>query len=851
MHISLDQAIGRQPRLNRVGQSLLNIASGASAAYSLRSLTGGEPKAVRIRRDGDNEERDFTTAEIVNEAADWTNGKQETTLPTDVFTYESNFAFDVSGFATSDDATLTANVDGIGGRDNNLKITVGSASGARRIDLDNAFLVGGSNTLTMEVFIPSDNTKVDQVLVKDVGGVVTQTITNTDAWVSVNQTAIPTNAKLRVQLLDGGSGTITGGNGDVVYIREVKTKANAAAAYSLRKVKSDYTGDVVKVRRESDNAEKGFTASEISSGALVDFVNADGTQFMNFDGTDDDITTPALLPATDDFTLTITAFIESNPSSAMGIFGSAASGTGRHGLQLNTDGAVQFFAENLGGAAITTATIIEKSINTIVLTRTGQTFEISLNGGGAASRTGSSVVLTTGNNNIGDPYAGVNFQGVITSLSVASTTWDGTIANVPAGSTVNGSPSTNALNDGFVTIWYDQSGNSKNATQDVAANQPLIVENGSLLTDSNNQPIIDFLDDSVTGFNISNSISPDSIFSVVDITDMSGTQRIFERGGNNGILIASNQASFRFNNTTSRLVSSATGKQLLTGIDGSSGLTAKNGTEVTTSGITTSFFSGSDYKIGVLYFSGTTQAYKGHMYELIIYDSDQTNNRFKIESNINNHYGLYTAAQNGFVNTWYDQSSNSRNAVAAADANEPQIVENGNYLGELSFDGSNDTLSVATVSTLGIDGSNNKSAFAVARTTAGTDGFVIAGIDGGGSFRGLRYRSNATNGQARVEISSFGVQGGDLSDGNNHVYSSIFDGTQTQHFDVSLDGSITQGSGTDVVNTDGTSTFFIGTVTSNSDAGFTREFILYASDQTANRTAIETNIANEYGITLS
>ena len=84
MHISLDQAIGRQPRLNRVGQSLLNIGSGASAAYSLRSLTGGEPKAVRIRRDGDNEERDFTTAEIVNEAAAWTNGLQETTLPADL-----------------------------------------------------------------------------------------------------------------------------------------------------------------------------------------------------------------------------------------------------------------------------------------------------------------------------------------------------------------------------------------------------------------------------------------------------------------------------------------------------------------------------------------------------------------------------------------------------------------------------------------------------------------------------------------------------------------------------------------------------------------------------------------------
>ena len=32
---------------------------------------------------------------------------------------------------------------------------------------------------------------------------------------------------------------------------------------------------------------------------------------------------------------------------------------------------------------------------------------------------------------------------------------------------------------------------------------------------------------------------------------------------------------------------------------------------------------------------------------------------------------------------------------------------------------------------------------------------------------------------------------------------------------------------------------------------FLPELIIYASDQTSNRTAIETNIANEYGITLS
>ena len=61
--------------------------------------------------------------------------------------------------------------------------------------------------------------------------------------------------------------------------------------------------------------------------------------------------------------------------------------------------------------------------------------------------------------------------------------------------------------------------------------------------------------------------------------------------------------------------------------------------------------------------------FNGDISEVILFDSDQTNNRFKIESNINNHYTIYPAAQNGFVNKWYDQSGNGFNAVADADAN--------------------------------------------------------------------------------------------------------------------------------------------------------------------------------------
>jgi len=64
MHISLDSALGQQRRLNQVGESVTQIAPDPAAAYSLRSLTGGDPKVVRVRRDSDNSEQDFTASGV-------------------------------------------------------------------------------------------------------------------------------------------------------------------------------------------------------------------------------------------------------------------------------------------------------------------------------------------------------------------------------------------------------------------------------------------------------------------------------------------------------------------------------------------------------------------------------------------------------------------------------------------------------------------------------------------------------------------------------------------------------------------------------------------------------------------
>jgi len=55
--------------------------------------------------------------------------------------------------------------------------------------------------------------------------------------------------------------------------------------------------------------------------------------------------------------------------------------------------------------------------------------------------------------------------------------------------------------NGFVTTWYDQSGNGRNATQTTAANQPQIVSSGSVLT-VNSKPCTVFSSASSTKLNV-------------------------------------------------------------------------------------------------------------------------------------------------------------------------------------------------------------------------------------------------------------------------------------------------------------------------------------------------------------
>jgi hypothetical protein len=68
-------------------------------------------------------------------------------------------------------------------------------------------------------------------------------------------------------------GGFTASGGVAPYVGLLDTYPNAAAAYSVRLLKSDYTGNAIRVRRSSDNAEQniGFVSGNLDTTSLTSF----------------------------------------------------------------------------------------------------------------------------------------------------------------------------------------------------------------------------------------------------------------------------------------------------------------------------------------------------------------------------------------------------------------------------------------------------------------------------------------------------------------------------------------------------------------------------------------------------
>lgn len=199
--------------------------------------------------------------------------------------------------------------------------------------------------------------------------------------------------------------------------------------------------------------------------------------------------------------------------------------------------------------------------------------------------------------------------------------------------------------NGFVTTWYDQSGNARNATQTTAANQAQIVSSGSVIN-VNSKPSVQF-DGTNDVYNLSTTITT-SIYSNFNVLKKTSTSTIviplalndgqLTGAWSDGNLYENNGTSFVStpftNNTNQNLFSVIKNGNTL------SDFSAKQNATLLGSYTGTAFNSISIDRIGAR--TGSIQVFSnGNLQEIIFYSSNQSSNRTGIESNINTYYGIY------------------------------------------------------------------------------------------------------------------------------------------------------------------------------------------------------------------
>jgi hypothetical protein len=454
---------------------------------------------------------------------------------------------------------------------------------------------------------------------------------------------------------------------------------NAAVAYSLRKLRTDYGGNAVRVRRSIDNTEQdlGFNIlGELDTENIADWV---GYNLLTFSEqlqntayvktrltvSQDALTAPDSMMTADilfetaedgNHIMSRTLSVIAGQSYTYSFF---AKSNGRDFIRVVTSNTL---SQNPGVSAgvawidITNGVILSENTgfvngpdtSNLTVTDVGNGwFEISFTM--PCSTTGTpnalsinlspdTVFTTPANatlNYVGDVTKGVSIWGIQISQT----------------STVKPYEKTEATAGGaaFITTWYDQSGNANHATQATAANQAQIVLNSTVITDPNTgKNSTTWTSDS---YSLTTGISPNTRYLSIGVIDRTA----------NTINIAS---------LGSGTIGGTNGQQPLIWLATTGGLrsdmssTVTHGTNTNTGTfITTSEKNGSDLKTvylngGVsattatevpsagnnfIYFGRTgSNTTSGRYTEYIYWDSDQSTNRVGIETNINSHYNIYS-----------------------------------------------------------------------------------------------------------------------------------------------------------------------------------------------------------------
>jgi hypothetical protein len=447
--------------------------------------------------------------------------------------------------------------------------------------------------------------------------------------------------------------TATGRDGPII---------DAAAAYSLRNLSDSYTGNVVEVRRSSDDTTRSFTAAEVANGTLTDWVNV-GKNYVGYARFQD--STTANVNLTSSFTLEPTnnwsiKFGYIGGSTPAGLFG--LSGNGNTGFWLGnltlagiTDDSGFFSGLSFGGGVElkigqhqeveffnTPAEGVRVKIDGVTMSGSPKIYgditidRVGLSRGRDSERVIENVRIDlNGDGTLDYSYAGDGNQ---------ASNWTDRVGSNNGTPTAQVLTYNNEYKAGYVETWYDQSGNGNNATQLTASQQPKIV-NGSALVAGG----IDFLTSQYFDANI--SVTRSHLFSVFrspDVVTSSSAVHLID----NTTTFQTVNFSLQTPSQYKRFLGGAFTQDVVSmNIDGTDNLvSALNQTAV--QGGSSLHINGSPMtiaatdtdssmvinRIGKALWANTLNQV---MAELIIYDSDQSANRAAIEANINNKYDIY------------------------------------------------------------------------------------------------------------------------------------------------------------------------------------------------------------------
>ena len=381
--------------------------------------------------------------------------------------------------------------------------------------------------------------------------------------------------------------------------------AGVTAYYSLRRFTIGEDTNAIRVRRSSDDTEQdiGFDANgDLDSTALLAFVNADVEKIVNGDF------------ATD-----------SNWTKGTGwtISGGTA----------NCDGTQTGSSEFKTAVGIAIQGV-EVTFSFEVKNYSAGTLNATIEGTGTLEFSGinaNGVYSTTATSSDALPRvtftASSDFVGSIDDVSVIQSTADGA-----------------------VTTFYDQTGNGNDATNSTESEQPLVVSGGSVLVDGNGKAKIQAT--ASTQYLTATRIDPNPLYSFYALEKGTSTGAFSGFTGqwtdSYAIFFGSTRASVFDTSGTRHNVARGTtmtsgNRYLISAVFDNDIEIYQDGTlEGSVSGVGDLRFSNISQELRFFSYSANNSDPDSCLQEIIIFNSDQSANRTGMETNINDHFDIYT-----------------------------------------------------------------------------------------------------------------------------------------------------------------------------------------------------------------